>query len=51
MDETAIAAKQATNIPQPVEPTPTATSAPELTGFGDASIAIKHMHIKWEEVW
>lgn len=43
MDEAAIAAQQATKITQPVESTPAAISAPELTGFGDASIDLDEM--------
>lgn len=41
MDETAIATQQAAKIPQPSEPTvqtPTATTSPELTGYGNATI-------------
>jgi hypothetical protein len=43
MNEDAIAQQQQQNVPQPAEHTPAPITAPELTGFGDASIDLDEM--------
>lgn len=43
MNEEAIAQQQLQNVPQPAEHTPAPITAPELTGFGDASIDLDEM--------